>query len=460
MKIFRFFMFTLLLSFCCSIPTLTAAPRTLDEINMEQQKKKEEKKAEQDVKKNKKQAAKQEKQPPETANSQKQTTAQTAKHYTIIEDIIGIPNPFVMTQIDNSALMNTDPNTVKLYQAAVTKEKEKNNIKNPSEIIKLWTSLNKINDNNPFAAIAQARLSEWHLFVEVLNRYQASLDKISELIPTDIITAGQKVSIVSQHLDEFGVTFGTDAILNITKRTGTSAEIAKNEIFRNKIKAILMARCEKNSGKDCFSNGKYFAVSEEEKITYFSRACDMHYKAGCSEIKRIKAAEAKRKAKIAAEEKRRAEEKKRKIEEAKRKAEEERNRQIKDELNQAGHKKRIVIATSTLVAGVVAGVLGGVSFQEMDNAKKWHGIYMDRYAAATDSYTAEIYRKRAKKANREQQLFTILGGIGVGVGAALITTGIVFYSIEFDGEKEVKKKYNLSFGASPADSSLYFTLNW
>ena len=65
-----------------------------------------------------------------------------------------------------------------------------------------------------------------------------------------------------------------------------------------------MARCEKNSGKDCFSNGKYFAVSEEEKITYFSRACDMHYKAGCSEIKRIKAAEAKRKAKIAAEEKR------------------------------------------------------------------------------------------------------------------------------------------------------------
>ena len=85
---------------------------------------------------------------------------------------------------------------------------------------------------------------------------------------------------------------------------------------------------------------------------------------------------------------------------------------------------------------------------------------MDRYAAATDSYTAEIYRKRAKKANREQQLFTILGSIGIGVGTALITTGIVFYSIEFDSEKEVKKKYNVSFGASPADSSLYFTLNW
>ena len=461
MKIFKFFIFALLLSFCGSTLTLTAAPRTLEEIDMEQQQKKnEEKKTEKDVKKNKKQAEKQDKQSPEAANSQKQTTDQTAKHYTITEDVIGIPNPFVMTQIDNSALMNTDPNTVKLYQAAVTKEQEKDNIKNPSEIIKLWMSLNEINENNPFAAVAKARLSEWHLFVEVLDRYQASLDKISELIPTNIITAEQKVSIVSQHLDEFGVTFGTDAILNITKRTEAAAAIAKNEIFRNKIKAILKARCEKNQGKDCFSNGKYFAVSEEEKITYFSKACDMKYKAGCSEIEKIKAAEAKRKAKIAAEEKRRAEEEKRKIEEAKRKAEEERNRQIKDELNQAGRKKRIVIATSTLVVGAVAVGLGGFSFYEMSDSKKWHGIYMDRYAAATDSYTAEIYRKRAKKANREQQLFTILGSIGVGVGAALITTGIVFYSIEFDGEKEVKKKYNLSFGASPADSSLYFTLNW
>ena len=76
------------------------------------------------------------------------------------------------------------------------------------------------------------------------------------------------------------------------------------------------------------------------------------------------------------------------------------------------------------------------------------------------AYLTVLATKITKKANREQQLFTILGGIGVGVGAALITTGIVFYSIEFDGEKEVKKKYNLSFGASPADSSLYFTLNW
>ena len=156
------------------------------------------------------------------------------------------------------------------------------------------------------------------------------------------------------------------------------------------------------------------------------------------------------------------EEERRKAAEEKRRIKEEKARRyikMNEELDQAGRKTRITIATTTLVSGIAVGVLGGVSFYGMNKAGKDRNNYYDKYLDATGS-DADEYRKKAQDADKKRKTYTILGGVGVGIGAALITTGIVFYSIDFESEKEVKKKYNVSFGANPADGTLQFALNW
>ena len=140
--------------------------------------------------------------------------------------------------------------------------------------------------------------------------------------------------------------------------------------------------------------------------------------------------------------------------------EKEKEEKIKTELNQAGRSKRLAIATSTLVAGVVVGTLGGVSLYGMNKAKKDHDKYLEEYRNARDQETIDHFRKKTSDAESKYKTYLILGGVGIGVGVALIATGITFYSIEFEGEKEVNKKYNLSLGANPADGTIQFALRW
>ena len=126
---------------------------------------------------------------------------------------------------------------------------------------------------------------------------------------------------------------------------------------------------------------------------------------------------------------------------------------------QSAKRKRIAVATTTLVTGVVIAGLGGFSFYEMNESKKWHDKYTERYHNATFPEEAEKYRKKSKNADDDRKMFLSLGAAGVAVGAALITTGIVFYSIKFEDEKETKKT-EISFGADPLGNSVYLTLNW
>lgn len=480
MQSLRIFHLLIVITLCCSSFTLCGATRTLDEINEEQKKKEEEekkaaieakkaekakkaadekRKAEEKAKK-KAEAEKNAAENPNPAVYQQTQAQDIARTYTLAEDVIGIPKPFMMTQIDNAALMNADQKAVELFEAATKKEKTKDVLKKPSEVIKLWKELAEITQNNPFAEIAKARFYEWHSVIALLNKHQENLDKVSKLMPTNVIPDEQKVSLVLHHLDEFGIMFGTDEILSIAKKAGQMIIIAKNEAFKAKIKEILIARCEKNSGKDCFNNAKYFAANDDEKITCFSKACELKYQAGCDEVKKVNAAAEAEKARIAAEEKRRIENEKRKAEEEARRIQEEKDRKIKIELNHAGRKKRLAIATSTFVSGVVVTILGGVSLKAMNKAGKDHDKYYQEYLEAKSNYEAEDYRKKAQNADKKHKTYMGLGIAGIGVGVALIATGITFYSIEFDGEKEVKKKYNLSFGASPMDGTLQLALRW
>lgn len=126
---------------------------------------------------------------------------------------------------------------------------------------------------------------------------------------------------------------------------------------------------------------------------------------------------------------------------------------------QFAKRKRMIIATTTLVSGVVLAGLGGFSLYEMSDSKKWHDKYTERYHNATFPEEAEKYRKKAKNADDDRVMFMALGAAGVALGAALITTGIVFYSIKFEDEKE-SGKTEISFGANPLDTSVSLTLKW
>ena len=113
-----------------------------------------------------------------------------------------------------------------------------------------------------------------------------------------------------------------------------------------------------------------------------------------------------------------------------------------------------------LASGVVVTILGGVSFYGMNNAKKDRDKYLDFYRQSTTQESMNYFRRKTNDADKKRKTYMALGGVGIGVGVALIATGITFYCIEFEGEKGVKKKYNVSFGASPMDGTLQFALRW
>ena len=96
----------------------------------------------------------------------------------------------------------------------------------------------------------------------------------------------------------------------------------------------------------------------------------------------------------------------------------------------------------------------------MNKAEKDRKKYYGKYLDAENEEQIVLYRKKSQDADKKRKTYAALGGVGVGLGIAMMTTGIVFYSIDFEGEKEVKKKYNVSFGTSPMDGTIQLTLNW
>lgn len=204
----------------------------------------------------------------------------------------------------------------------------------------------------------------------------------------------------------------------------------------------------------------------------YEKACRLGYDTSCKMAKKFagltpekvalmklerQEEEERQRKKIEAE---RAREEKKRAEIAKRKAEEEAHKRLMDELNAAGRKTRLGAATGLFIPGIALMGAGAFFIYEMKDSQKWHDKYYQYYLASIYDDDVEHYRKKAKKASDEVMLFKILGGIGVGLGGAMFISGIVLYSVDFKAEKEVKRKYNLSFGASPADGTMRFTLNW
>ena len=232
-----------------------------------------------------------------------------AKSYTFTEELVDIPiKPFdVQKKLSDSELLDIDPQALKAYEKAVSIEKWPAVLKTPLKAGKAWNEVAKITQRNPFLNIAKARLEEWRSYLEIFNKHGESVEKLKTLLASSLLADEQKKIIVSKHLDDFGITFGTQEVLDLTKNISSLSEFLKSPGFQTKIQEIKQKRCEKNSGKDCYECGKEYASQEYEKLTLFVKACQLKYKPGCDEENKIKVAQEAAKAKIAAEAKRKEE---------------------------------------------------------------------------------------------------------------------------------------------------------
>ena len=360
------------------------------------------------------------------------------------DDPINVIKPFVLGQVSEQDILSADPKVLKMFEDTVNKEKQPEIIKTPGAMIIAWEEITKITEKNPFQQVATQRLTEWKAALEKLEKYEAKSAEMQKIEADQSLPVNYRTAFAVNYLNEFGVSFGTTEVV---KATVYSNEIAYSESLTTKIKEVRKQRCDLNSAVDCQTYGLKHSANDEEKAVYLKKACELGRKAACSGEQPQNAAAP---APVENQPKVAEQPKKEPTEEDKYKA----------ELNQAGRKKRIAIATSTLVAGVVVGALGGVSFYGMNNAKKDRNKYLDSYRQSTTQEDMDYFRKKTNDADKKRKTYLALGGVGIGVGVALIATGITFYSIEFEGEKEVKKKYNVSFGASPMDGTIQFALNW
>ena len=397
---------------------------------------------------------------PEAKPAAVQNDAMPEKIYTLLEDPVDLISPFA--EADPETKKNAAPEVLKLYETAAALEKEKETLSKPSVAVSAWENVEKAAGNDPFRQTARQRAADWKKAIAKLDAHDADLAKLKTDISNNSLQGTQKADSIVVYLDKHGVNFGTRDVSDLISREpqqqpadsndlyqnyayyiseASNKEIANNESVKAKIKETVNKRCELKSGADCKNYAENHAAGESEKTAYLQKACDCGIKESCMEKTiAVTTQDAAEKAENAGEEEK-----------------------FREELWKAGKGTRISVAATTLVAGVILGGLGGFSFYEMSKAEKDRKNYYNEYNRLGEGAPInqfEEYKTKAKDADKKRKTYLILGSVGAGVGAALIVTGVTFFCLEFDGEKEVKKKYNVSFGANPADGTMQFALNW
>jgi len=369
--------------------------------------------------------------------------------FVLLDEPVNVIKPFVLGTVSEQDILNADKKVLKMFEDMVGREQQPENIKTPGAMIVAWEEITKITEKNPFLQAATQRLAEWKACLEKLEKYEAKSAEMKKVEADQSLAVNYRTAFAVNYLNEFGVSFGTTEVV---KATVYNNEIAYSEALTSKIKEVRKQRCDFNSAVDCQTYGLKHAANDEEKAAYLKKACNLGRKAACSG-EQTAAAEAVPVANTQPQ----AQEQPKEQEKPKELTEEEK---FKKELNDAGRRTRMIAGTTTLVAGVVIGALGGISLYGMSKAKKDRDKYFDSYKQSTEYDEMVHFRKKTQDADKKRKTYMGLGFAGIGVGVALIATGITFYSIEFEGEKEVKKKYNISFGASPFDGTLQFALRW
>ena len=364
----------------------------------------------------------------EADRKKKEAELQNVK-FDFLEQPLDLITPFVKPNIQSN---EADPKILELVESASKLEEDPEILKTPHKVLSAWQKVAEITDKNPFLTEAKERVQKWDECISKIENEESKLANVKNIAEDTLMQDAVKINFILLFLNEFGVNFGVQSLIS---KIDSYENIYKDQPVQQKIEEIRKTRCDKNVGKDCYDLSKNVATPQESE-SYLNKSCELKYELACRELNIPMKEEGTAENSVENEGK---------------------------DASKAGKSKpntRIILATTSLVTGAVVAGLGGLSFYGMkkkeDDRKKYYGLYKETKIPNM----ALKYKDKAKKADEKRKLYTILGGVGVGVGAALITTGIVFYSIKFDSEKEQTSAFNLKFGANPLDGSLYLTLNW
>lgn len=144
---------------------------------------------------------------------------------------------------------------------------------------------------------------------------------------------------------------------------------------------------------------------------------------------------------------------------AKKKKEEERMSAYKKELKEAGLTRRTLALTSFLSGLAFTGTGIGMFVYSLQLGDKRSEAY-DLYLGAETEDEAINYRKDTEEYRDKEKVTKILGGVLTGLGAGLLITGIITWSVDSSKEKEVKKKYKILFSVDPFSKTAMLTLNY
>lgn len=144
---------------------------------------------------------------------------------------------------------------------------------------------------------------------------------------------------------------------------------------------------------------------------------------------------------------------------AKKKLEEVRMLAYKKELKEAGSTRRALALTSFLSGLAFTGTGIGMFVYSAQLSDKWSESY-DLYLGAKTEGDAVSYRNDVEEYRDKEKITKILGSIFTGLGAGLLITGIITWSVDSSKEKAVKKKYNISFSVDPFSKTAMLTLNY
>jgi len=156
-------------------------------------------------------------------------------------------------------------------------------------------------------------------------------------------------------------------------------------------------------------------------------------------------------------EQKQAEAQQKKLEEQKKK--DARDRAFNKELHAAGAKRRGWGLASFLSGLAVSGAGIGMFGLVQSSNDKWHTAYSN-YLGATTPEDAVKYRNDVDKYQKQETVSKVLGGVFIGVGAALVTTGIILWSVDSAAEKKVKKSYKISFRVDPFSKMATLSLKY
>ncbi len=353
-----------------------------------------------------------------------------------------------------SAVTDVNVDVLVAYDEADKLEKMENVTEIAYDVIKAWEKVVSFETDNPYLEIAERRLAQWREFVESRRafeeQYQRDRGNILKIIPLSVISYDQKLDMVIQYLKVYSERYGVDDAKNLLKNSEekeVSQKILNDEKYKSTFVEIATGMCEQEDGRSCFL---LYEMKKEPQI--LARSCELQYEKGCNLIKEKEEEKEKLVQQKIAEE----EEEKRIRDE---KIAIQREKSIQRELAQAGSFRKRLGAAGIIAGGILAGT-GGVMFALAKKANSdGHNAY-NRYMSATNSKDAENLWNDVQSYSDKEKGFKVAGTSAFAVGGGLLLTGVILFLVDSPREREIKRKYDITFYGDPFTRTAGFVFHY